>query len=417
MLIVSNNNKIVDDMTGEIITEDFSPKFPNWDYDRYYNSFPTIRFLEPQTAYEADKENIPQENTIAEEKFDGHRSLMFITPEGNRLFSRRVSKKTGWYAENTDQVPHLRDARIPKDFYGTVIDGELVMPTFSDVQSVTGALPATAINNQKEKGFARFNVFDILYYKGINVQNMPLWKRKIYLAKVTEAFDSDSIIYTPFYCTNEVYSKLLKLFFKYEGEKALKLLNKVCTAIPSFKALLEKCWEEGKEGLIVKDIDAPYEQKRTRNYLKLKDMIYRDVVIMGYKEPTKDFDGKTDLHDWMYWEDRSQIVLQKGYGYTVGIKNPTVKPVTKPYAMGYIGALTCGVYRDGKLFEVVEAKGLTDEQLEYIKTHKKELLGTVIEVKAQAFSDKSIGSLRHPRFSRYRPDKNAESCTWEDYVC
>jgi hypothetical protein len=63
------NQKIIDELTGEIIVKDLSPKFQDWVYEDYLREFKLnkeIRFLEPQTAQEADKDNIPEEGYIAE---------------------------------------------------------------------------------------------------------------------------------------------------------------------------------------------------------------------------------------------------------------------------------------------------------------------------------------------------------------
>lgn len=402
-MYILHNGKIIDEETGEIIVKDPSPKFQNWKYEDYYNEFidsGEIRFLEPMTAKELKAgEEIPLKGFIAEEKFDGHRATMHVTSKGNRFFSRRISKKTGWYAENSDCLPHLRDFNA-KGFKGTVLDGELTMDTFSDVQGVTGALPETALQNQATKGFAVYNVFDILYYKGVNVQAMPLWKRKLYLAKVTNAL-------------NCPYIKRVRTFAGADTSADYKDI--VDEGVSDFKALLERVWERGGEGLIVKDLSGRYEQKRSKYFLKLKDCIYRDVVVMGYEEPTRAFDGKTDLDDWMYWyHPESDCRMEHKGDPSEGINE--CYPITKPFFKEWIGAVTCGVYKNGELIEVVSLKGFTDEELENIKNNKEKLIGEVLEVKAHMISDRELGTLRHPRFSRWRPDKGAEQCDWESHV-
>jgi ATP-dependent DNA ligase len=400
------NQKIIDELTGEIIVKDLSPKFQDWVYEDYLREFKLnkeIRFLEPQTAQEADKDNIPEEGYIAEEKFDGHRALCFITAKGNRLFSRRISKKSRWYAENTDCLPHIRDFPS-QQFRGTVIDGEITTPNrlFAEVQGITGALPSTAITNQGLKGFGIFNAFDILYYKGTNIQAMPLWKRKIYLAKVVNEINHPYIKEVKYYAIGKTHD-----YYIQDG------LNIRC--VLSFKKLLEEMWENGGEGLILKDLNARYEQKRSKSFLKLKGAIYRDVVVMGYEEPTKLYEGSED-ETWKYWyHPESDCIMTEECG------NPSdgideCFPITKPFAMGWVGAITCGVYKNGVLVPVVSLKGFKDEEQEYIKANRENLLGTVLEVEGQDILDRDKGSIRHPRFSRWRQDKSAEMCTWEDHI-
>jgi len=387
-----HNGKIIDDRTGEIIINDTTPKFQNWSYEDYCKEFKTtkeIRFLEPMTAKEIKPgEKIPSDGYIAEEKFDGHRALCFITSRGNRLFSRRISKKTGWYSENTDSLPQIREGSYEKCL-GTVLDGEITVPTgvFADVQGITGALPETALHNQAEKGFAVLNAFDILYYKGTNIQAMPLWKRKEYLKKVIAELNCPFIMQVPYW----------------DGDAF------------NFKEVLSRVWERGGEGLIVKNKNARYEQKRSNFFLKLKDCIYRDVVVMDYEPPTKAFDGKTDWDKWMYWyHPESDCMLEHVGDPSSGPDQ--CDPVTKPFFKGWVGAITCGVYKDGKLVPVVSLKGFTDEEQEHIKNNRDKLKGTVLECKGQSVSDKDKGTIRHPRFSRWRPDKSAEQCTWADHI-
>lgn len=404
MAIKLQGQQLVNTETGEILSRDISPKFQNWTYDAYLNDFPNIRFIEVQTAKEADKDSIPENGYIAEQKLDGHRALCYMTEQGNRFFSRRISKKTNWFAENTDCVPHLRD--FEHNLQGTVLDGEITMPTFSDVQSVLGALPETAIKNMIEKGMAAYNVFDILYYKGLRVENFPLHKRLQYLGKVFTDVKSDYIVKVPSYA--------LKRTVVVEYPQ-LKLKQ-----VESFKSLLYSMWDNGMEGLIVKDLNAPYEQKRTKHFLKLKPLLFRDVVIMGFQAPTREYDGKTleEKGYWDFWEDYDDPSSPFEKRMTKEeMRKLNYRPVTKPYAKGWIGAIEYGVYKDGELIKVGEAKGISDTDLEYIRKNSDELIGTVIEVKANDFMDKSIGSLRHPRFSRFRTeDKGAEQCTWEDYI-
>lgn len=399
MIVQDTKGQLVDDETGEIISADPSPKFKGWTRKDYENAFPEIRYIEVQNAHEVSKDEIPEEGYVAQEKFDGCRCLIFITSKGNRLFSRRVSKKTDWFTENTDTMPHIRDFPFPKEYYGTVLDGEIMFgSSSSEAISVTGSLPENALANQLEKGFAEFNCFDILYYKGLRVENFPYSRRLSLLDKFFEVNKNAYIVPTTLYTTQE----------------ESRGIGFNCSYTSSFLSLLESVWAEGKEGLMIKRLDAPYEQKRTKNYLKLKPHFFRDCIIMGYTEPTKEFDSeerKTDLKDWPYWERSNGMIL-----INPPIIDDTMCPVTKPYAMGWIGAIIGGVYKDGKLVEIVNCKGISDKDLEYIKNNKKTLLGTVIEVEFNDFADKDKFTPRHPRMKRFREDKNPEECTWENWI-
>ena len=400
--IIVDNGRIIDKDTGEILGVT-SPKFSNWDYAKYleeFNKTKEVRFLEPMTAQELDDDKLQrylaEHRVVGEQKFDGHRGLVFITSKGNRIFSRRVSKQTGWYAENTDCMSHIRDIVVPDDLYGTVIDGEILLPiencTCRQVQSVTGALPETAIEYQLENGFAYLSAFDILYYKGINIQKMPLWKRKIYLWKVLLGIKSDFISMCTLYCNQETMDYLKSKWKEYEADQ--ELIDSL-VLVHDFEQQFREFLKEGKEGLIIKDIEGIYEQKRSKVFVKMKAHKTYDVVIMGYGEPTREYTGK-ELDTWEFYEGDT--------------------PVTKYYYNNWIGAVVFGVWKDGKLVEVGRTSGMDEETRQLLSENREKYLGQVIEVEAQGIINKDTGSLQHPRFLQFRPDKSSEMCTFQAHI-
>lgn len=423
------DGNIVNEETGEVLGE-VKPKFQNWMYEDYieeYKRSGTMWSLEPMTAQELSHTKIQElmnsgELLVAEEKFDGHRSLNFLTDRGNRLFSRRISKKTNWYSENTDQVPHIRDLFVNEEFYGTVLDNEALLPvegcSCRSMQSVMGALPQKAIDNQLEVGFAYLQCFDILYYKGVNIQAMPYWRRKLYEFKVVKELNSEFIKFSKLYVTQEVYDALIELFAtsKVYDEDILNYIH----IVDDYFSLFSEFLSEGKEGLILKSVKAPYEQKRSKAFIKLKGHETYDVVIMGYEEPSHYYTGKAIddynlTHDW--WEDAEDDSLVYNEAMSFDVANEKgLLPITKYYALDWIGAIKFGVYKDGELVEVGQTSGFDEATREFITTNKDSLIGKVIEVEAQHIIDKEIGSLQHPRFVQFREDKAPEMCTFEAHI-
>jgi ATP-dependent DNA ligase len=408
-MIIEVNANLIEEETGELIASTL-PKFKDRKYED--NVRDNVLYLEPMTAQELDdiklEEHIASNEVVAEQKFDGHRGLIHITHEGNRMFSRRVSKQTNWFSENSDQMPHIRDIRLPEEYYGTVIDGEILLPVENcscrEVQSVTGALPETAINKQLEVGFAYFSAFDILYYKGVNIMRMPYWKRKLYLVEVVLAMNSEYVKLCTMYTTPSVWDKLTSI--------SSGLLTPYLRSVVDYNELFRQFLSEGKEGIIIKDIYGIYEQKRSKAFIKMKAHKTYDVVIMGYDEPTREYTGK-EIDTWEYWED------YKGDVYTSKPKFWNVNeftPVTKYYAMGWIGAIIFGVWKDGELVEVGRTSGMDEDTRREISNNKDKYLGSVIEVMAQGIINKETGSLQHPRFICFRPDKSSEMCTFEAHI-
>jgi len=81
--------------------------------------------------------------------------------------------------------------------------------------------------------------------------------------------------------------------------------------------------------------------------------------------------------------------------------------------IGQVGALVVSVYNEGNvdLVEIASVSGMDDaERLNITKLAKDgHLIGRVCEVKYQLVG--SQGRLVHPRFKRWRPDKDADDCT------
>lgn len=447
---------------GKIVSYDVTPVFQGWterDYIERLKEDRSILFLEPMSAHEDTeylKRNELKDFEIAEMKMDGHRGTIHIGEHTNRVFSRRISSKTDWYNENTDQVPHIRDLTL-RGFYGTVLDGEFDFGTTSmGVQSVMGSLPANAIQYQFNNRFIDFFAFDILYYKGINIQKLPLYKRKVYLLEVIMEFQkvygNCHMEFTKMYAHKDSYLSLLSLWMK-ETEELAYALEEHLVQVKDYKTLMTEVLEEEKEGLMIKDIFSIYEQKKTKNMIKLKGTSTWDCVMMGILESTRIYEGK-DVKNWKYWESTFDGELINAPMYEDYKNGGDLVPVTKPYFMGWCGKIEFGVWsefnaididvrsnggydyldyvedlrssgqlleKDGLTFELVkvgDCKGLTEAiQIDLKENWQKYVQEKrVVEVKANGIIDKEKGSLRHPRFAKWRDDKDHTVCNFDDHI-
>lgn len=453
----TDNKFYISDENGELheLEERFS--IDEWDSAETYANA-KIRGYEPMTANELEDEEsqdpvLNSKEYFIEEKFDGTRGILqFFSQESVRgdevgycrLFSRRISKKTGFYAENTDLVPQLREINVP-EMKDTILDGELFINgrPFKDVSSTMNCLWDKAIDRQLELGFVSFHAFDIIKYKGVDLRKMPLERRKVYLHLAIEEIDSpyvEKVVYqscgglidtTPYESTHGTLSnlfdrvlneKLGDTYPHFYDEMCEKITEDVFTNFLTPRAFYEYLVATGGEGVIIKPKNGTYKHKRGWEYSKIKSFLTREMILIGFSEPTKEYTGK-NLKDWAYYEGKTPVTRHY-YNNQVGnmklgviLTEDELNSIPKAKRGNLYQCVCAGIYYkdDCYIMEVCECAGFSDSDREYFTKNKDKMVGRVVEVKANDIM-KNTGRLRHPRYLRMRPDKNAEDCTWKDHV-
>lgn len=262
---------------------------------------------------------------LVEEKYDGFRALIAFAPDRTIAIRNRHGEDKGRIAN----TPHLEAAlralaeTTPTLYDGTLIDGELVGESWSETAHLLGGAGKTDSR-------LRFVAFDLPYAKGVDLRELPLRERRLGLELLLTG-----------------------------SAHPLELAE----AHPPTPDLLERIWARGGEGLIVKELGAPYLSGNRTSWAKLKRFATADAVIVGI-EPGK---GK--------------------------------------YA-GMTGALVLGQYRDGTLIEITRVSGMTDAERASLGEADR---GRVVEF---AFQERTADSYRHPRFLRLRDDKEPADCHW-----
>jgi DNA ligase-1 len=136
-----------------------------------------------------------------------------------------------------------------------------------------------------------------------------------------------------------------------------------------FKEFNKQAIDDGYEGIMIKDVDAPYVCKRHVAWLKQKPFIEVSLTITAVEEGT----GKNE---------------------------------------GRLGALICEGNDDGKFIKVNVGSGFTDDQRSEYWADKDSLIGQIVEVRADAATrsqdSDDVWSLRFPRFLHFRGFKVGE---------
>ena len=165
----------------------------------------------------------------------------------------------------------------------------------------------------------------------------------------------------------------------------------------------------------VKKKTAFYEPgKRPMTMLKAKQVDHIDAVIIGFKDPVKEYTGK-ELETWNFnirEEDENRLqgtyTWLKENGY-----NPI--PVTKHYYYNWKNAIEIGAYdNEGNIHSIgTIASGLTDFMREDISLHPDDYLGKVVEIQCM-MKDNKAQTVRHGFYLQTRYDKPAKECLLED---
>ena len=446
----------IDEIREEYRNGTLGEMFPSEDWDcAEAFKMAGIKGYEPMTAKELDTEEkqdfeLGLEENILEEKFDGTRALVYFLSQKDvndndlgfcRVFSRRISKKTGFYVENTDSVPQIREIDVPS-LAGTILDGEMFINGlhFKEVSSTLNCLWDKAVARQLEKGFISLHAFDILFYKGIDLRKMPLERRKVYLHLAVEEANSPYIEEVKYYnCGKELPISILDFnldeSFINDLEEDKDTYPNLYECVKENRNLTPRAYYElivstGGEGLIVKPKKGQYKHKRGWEYSKIKKFLTRDLIVIGFEEPTKEYSGK-EIKKWSFWEKDSDHSKVQGNYYN--LKGYT--PITKYYFYNQVGVMKLGVIisdeeyskipknKKGELYDidnnkvmlVCECGGFDDDTREYFTRNRDKIIGSVVEVKAnELFRDS--GKMRHPRYMRMRFDKESDRCIWSDHI-
>jgi len=267
-------------------------------------------------------------------KLDGVRVLTVVRGGKVEMFSRNGKQfhNFGHIIAEIEEV--LKTKPAPMDL---VLDGEVMSANFQDLMKQVHRKDNVQAND------AVLHVFDLIPLKNFNE---GFWDKEQYLRsqmvkfwveenqsvlKHVQALDWEDVdLDTP------------------EGDKRFTELNKAAI-------------DGGYEGVMIKDVLAPYECKRTHAWLKAKPFIEVTLEVKDVEEGT----GRNE---------------------------------------GRLGALVCSGEDDGRMVQVNCGSGFSDSDRDSFWNSRSSLVGQLVEVRADAITQNQDGtySLRFPRFKTFR---------------
>jgi bifunctional non-homologous end joining protein LigD len=219
---------------------------------------------------------------LYEIKWDGYRSVAFLEDGKLRLASRNQNDMTALYPELADLPRSVRAQQA-------VLDGEVVAvdeqgrPSFSLMQQRTGVRHGPFRAPERTEVPVLYYAFDLIYLNGYDFHRVDLEQRK----------------------------QLLREIISPGGN-----LHYSDHQIAQGTALFEVARQRGLEGIVAKRRKSCYEEKRTREWLKIKITREIECVIGGYTEPegSREFFGSLVLG---LYNNKGQLIHvgQAGTGF------------------------------------------------------------------------------------------------------
>ena len=276
---------------------------------------------------------------LIEVKLDGVRVLTIVYPDGRvDQFSRNGKELVNF--------PHVKEqfAKIASGLTEPwVFDGEIMSSSFQDLMKQIHR------KGDSETGDAVLNLFDWLPLHSFEdeIFHQPqVWRSEAlqtWYASVKDVIPNVTVL------SNELVDLDTE-----EGQARYKEINAKAVA-------------GGYEGIMIKDLEADYECKRSVAWLKLKPFIEVSLEITDVEEGT----GKN---------------------------------------VGRLGAFVCSGQDDGKQITVNVGSGFSDDNRIEYWAGRDTLPGSIVEVRADAITQNQDGtySLRFPRFKGFRGFKIGE---------
>ncbi len=288
---------------------------------------------------------------VHEIKFDGYRFLVFLKKGKASLITRNGKD---W----TRKFPDIAEAleRLPVET--AILDGELVA---LDKQGVSRFQLLQNALKGSDSPLLAYYAFDLVYLNGYSLKSATLEDRKNLLRQLMATYHENDLV-------------RFSEHFTQSGEKVWQNACKM-----------------GLEGIISKDLNAAYEERRSKSWVKVKCSNRQEFVIGGYTDPTGARKGLGALLVGFHEDGKFKYAGKVGTGFT----DASLKEMHE------------------KLQELEQKTNPFDNPPSGAWVRKVHWVKPVLvgEVAYTEMTDE--GLLRHPSFQGLREDKKAEVVTVE----
>ena len=298
-----------------------------------------------------NSENRPEMKGIKrlEPKLDGVRVLMTVIPADSGEVTVMSLSRNGKLFENFTHIEEqvrdnwlkmVRKTKIAKQLSnGFVLDGEVIGNTFQELMRQA---------RRKENVQATDSVFNIFDIIPLHDFRRGHWNAQ--LSKRIDALESMRSVIENMPNVELLPHLMVDLDYAEGRDQLMRYAKDQVNA--------------GFEGIMIKDVDAPYECKRNTFWMKWKPTITVDLTV---------------------------IALEEGTGRNAG----------------RLGALVCEGVDDGKEIRVNVGSGFSDGDRDDYWANSNSVVGRTAEILCDVITQNQDGtySLRFPRFVRFRDDK------------
>lgn len=295
------------------------------------------KWIDPMLATLTD-ERFSDDAWVYERKLDGERAVVYKKGKSVSLMSRNKKRINNSYPELVKAIGVLEG--------NFIADGEIV--AFDGDKTSFAKLQPRMHRREPDTSIPVFYyLFDLLYFDGHDIQDLPLRSRK----KILRQFDFKDPI----------------RFLNHVNEKGKQYYKSACS--------------KGWEGVIAKDATYRYVNSRSKKWLKFKCVNEQEFVIGGYTEPQGSRIGFGALLIGYFEGDKLRYAGKVGTGYNdqllkdLGDKLKKIEDDKKPFV-----------------------ENIKEKKVHWVNPK------FVCEVKFTEWTDD--GKLRHPAFMGLRRDKD-----------